>query len=496
MSVQDTLAALKGALAKSAALPDDIAKAFTQSGSATTGMTFYSLEAPAKTLYPVLTPLRNMFPRVVGGMGIQANWKAITGINTGNVGIGISEGKRGGIITTAVSEYLAAFRFLGLDDYVTFEAGFAAEGFDDLNARAKEGLLRSVMLGEEMYDLGGNTGIALGTTPTPSLSAVAGSSSLTNVAHYVHCVALTLEAYRAASVSGGLRETATRTLAGNDTDTFKGGHAQISAQATVTPTAGQNIQASVAAVNGAVAYAWFWGTTTGATVLGAITTIPSVLITALATGSQVMTGKFGSDQSQNDKAYDGLLSLAMKSGSGAYVANMAAGTPGTGTPLTADTGGGIVEFETALAWFWDNYKLSPTHIVVSSQEMGNLQKKILGATSAAAQRFVFTADQSGTPGGIVIRSYLNRYGITGPAQAIPIMLHPNLPAGTVLFLTTQLPYSLSGVPDVVRKLLRRDYYAIDWPLVSRKREYGVYFDGVLQHYFPPSLGVIKGIGNG
>jgi hypothetical protein len=34
---------------------------------------------------------------------------------------------------------------------------------------------------------------------------------------------------------------------------------------------------------------------------------------------------------------------------------------------------------------------------------------------------------------------------------------------------------------------RRDYYQLEWPLRSRKYEYGVYADEVLQHYFPASL---------
>jgi hypothetical protein len=493
--MSQTLEALKAALANSAA-SEELRKSFSQSGSATTGLTYYDLEAPAKTLYPVLTPLRNIIPRVTGKAGIQANWRAITGINTGNVGIGISEGLRGGIIATSVAEYLAAYRFFGLDDYVTFEAESAGAGFDDVNARAKEGLLRSLMLGEERIDLGGNTSIALGTTPTPSLAASGSGTSLTNVAHYVVCVALTHEAYLRASVAGGIAVTdASRVIAGGQTDTYKGGHAQKSSVATVTPTAGQQIAATVTPVNGAVAYAWFWGTTSGSEVLGAITTINSVVITALATGTQTTTSKFTSDQSTNDKVYDGLLSIALKSGSGAYVKTMATGTAGTGTPLTSDSAGGITEIDTALASFWDNYKLSPDCIWVSSQEMKNLQAKILNGSSTAAQRFVFTSDQSGLVGGISVRAYLNKFSLDG-ATAIPIKLHPNLPNGTILFTTSMLPYPLSGVSDVFRKLLRRDYYAIDWPLVQRKREYGVYFDGVLQHYFPPSLGVITNIANG
>lgn len=57
-------------------MPEQLAKStFAQSGSATTGLTFYDLEAGAKFLYPVLTPLRNEIPRVSGRGGIQANWK-------------------------------------------------------------------------------------------------------------------------------------------------------------------------------------------------------------------------------------------------------------------------------------------------------------------------------------------------------------------------------------------------------------------------------------
>src|ERR1700730_18348657 len=55
---------------------------FAQSASATSGLTFYDLELGAKFLYPVLTPLRNMVPRVSGKGGIQAAWRAITAMNT------------------------------------------------------------------------------------------------------------------------------------------------------------------------------------------------------------------------------------------------------------------------------------------------------------------------------------------------------------------------------------------------------------------------------
>ena len=48
---------------------------------------------------------------------------------------------------------------------------YAGQGFDDLRAVAAQTLLESLMLQEEQIILGGNSGLALGTTPTPSLTA-------------------------------------------------------------------------------------------------------------------------------------------------------------------------------------------------------------------------------------------------------------------------------------------------------------------------------------
>src|SRR5262249_29518495 len=111
-----------------------LGKAFTQSGSATTGLTYYDLQDGALALYPVVTPLRNKIPRVGAGRGIQANWKAITGININALAVGVSEGNRGGVTTSSTADYMAAYRGLGLEDYVTFEADYAADGFTDLKA--------------------------------------------------------------------------------------------------------------------------------------------------------------------------------------------------------------------------------------------------------------------------------------------------------------------------------------------------------------------------
>jgi hypothetical protein len=482
--------------------PDHLSKAatFAQSGSATSGLTYYDLELGAKFVYPVLTPLRNEIPRVSGKGGIQAAWRAVTAVNTSGLRIGVSAGNRGAVQAVSSQDYVAAYKGIGLETSVDFEAQYAGMGFDDIRAIGAKVGLEATMIGEEILILGGNTSLALGTTPTPSVANVAGTtgSLLFNTQYSVICVALSLDGVINGSVAGGVQGLITRTNADGSTDQFGGGASGKSANATVTtPNDAVNthlISASVAAVKGAAGYAWFWGAA-GSEVLGAITTINSVLITANAAGTQTAASLGAGDNSTNSLVFDGLVYQALKAGSNAYFAALATGTAGTGTPLTADGAGGIVEIDAMLKDRWDNFRLSVDTIWMNSQEALNISKKILAGQANAAQRFVFESEQSALGGGVMVRTYLNRFSMGG-AKTIDLRIHPNMPAGTLLATSRTLPYPMSNISNVMQIRARQDYYQIEWPLRARRYESGVYADEVLQHYFPPSMGVITNIANG
>ena len=218
-------------------------------------------------------------------------------------------------------------------------------------------------------------------------------------------------------------------------------------------------------------------------------------ITALAAGTQTAASLPAADWSENALVFNGLIYNAMQTGSNAYIAQQPTGTAGVGTPLTSDSAGGIVEIDTALKSFWDNYRLSPDTLWVNSQEALNISRKILAGSATGAQRFVFATSQDDITGGIMARTYINRFSMAGP-KSLDIKIHPNMPAGTILFVTNTLPYPMSGVGNINQVRTRQDYYQIEWPLVTRSWQSGVYADEVLQTYFPPSLGVISNIANG
>jgi hypothetical protein len=472
-------------------MPEQLAKStFSQSASATSGMTFYDLELGAKLIYPVLTPLRNMIPRVPGKGGIQAAWRAVTGVNTTNIRAGVSGGNRGGVIAVSTADYTAAYKGLGLEGNVDFEAQYAGRSFEDVKALGAARLLEATMIQEEYTILGGNNSVALGTTPTPTLvDAATGGALIFNTAYSVICVALALDAVINGSVVRGIDALITRTNADASSDQFGGGAAKKSAAQAVTTAndavSTHKITASLSApVNGAFGYAWFWGSA-GSEVLGAITTNPTYVITANATGTQTALSLGTVDNSQNSLVFDGLLYQAVKTGSNAYVKAIS-------NTLTADNAGGIVEIEVALQDRWDNYRLTPDTMWVNSQQALDVSKKILAGTASSAQRFVFQTMQDMLMAGVMVRTYLNRFSMQG-GQTIDIKIHPNVPAGVILMTTGKLPYPISNVDNVFQIRERQSYYQIEWPLRTRKYEFGVYMDEVLQHYFPPSMIVLYDI---
>ena len=282
--------------------------------------------------------------------------------------------------------------------------------------------------------------------------------------------ALTMDAYLTGSIDTGVRGLVTRTSAEGSSDTYGGGTAKVSPATAITTANDGNathaLAVTVAPVTGAVGYAWFWGTA-GNELLGSITTINSLEITAAATGTQTAASLGAGDNSTNLLVFDGLISMIAKPGSNSYIHVMPTGTAGQGTPLTA--------------------------ILVSSQEQTSITKKVLAGNQQGSQRFVINVNQGDIQGGDLVTSYTNKYTMRG-ARSIAIVPHPNLPPGTILFITDGLPYPLAGISNVLQMRCRRDYYQLEWPLKTRKYEYGVYFDGVLQNYFPPAFGMITNIG--
>jgi hypothetical protein len=484
---------------------DDLRKA-TGTITVASNLIAYDLEAPAKNLYPVLTPLRNAIPRVTRGAGAgdAAHWvqvDAIAGNSVAGVLPWVPEGQRAGRMQITTSQKSASYKTIGLETDVTFEAQSAGMGFEDVMSTAGTRLLQQQMIMEEHAILGGNLSVLLGTPATPTTATATTGGTIADQTNKIYVVALTYMGYQLATVAGGVARLLTVTGMDGLTYTLNGGSSKPSAVATQATAGGgtSTLSLSTTAIKGAVAYAWYVGLS-GAEKLEAITTINSVKLTALAgTGAAFSAITDGAtDRSANATGFDGLLYSAWNSATAYYVAQ-ATGTAGTGTPLTASGRGTITEIDTALKAFWDNYRISPEVIYVSSQELTNIFNKCFISGSNPMVRFNIDAgsNQVSFTAGAVVGFYMNPYSLEG-GQIIPIKLHPTLPAGTLFFWCNNLPafYQSANVPQVAQVQCRRDYYQIPWPIVTRANATGVYSEEVLKVYAPFALGTITNIGNG
>src|SRR5664279_833490 len=109
-TTQETLGLMKESLSKCVTI--------------SSGLNAYDLQAPARNLYPIITPLRNALPRVQRqNPGDAARWRTVTSITgSGFDAMGwVPEGQRSASMSYVANPMVAPYVTLGEEDTVTFE---------------------------------------------------------------------------------------------------------------------------------------------------------------------------------------------------------------------------------------------------------------------------------------------------------------------------------------------------------------------------------------
>ena len=489
-----------------------------------TNLLWYDLKPVVQMLYPYreLIPRISRLPRVGADGGNAFHWKRITGININGASSGVSEGNRGARTAVSEQDLTAVYKTLGFESSVTFEARLGARNLSpETLGISVQAALRSLMIDEEKILINGNATISLGQTPTPTLvaGAVTGlTGAFGGGTVYVVCVALTgmgflgYSPYNAATNLGGVLGQITKVNVDGTTDTFGGGSAQPSVEASVSTSGTQVVTATVTTLPGAFAYAWFVGSASGAEYFAGITPSNQAIFTKYpaATNQPIGNLKVGAvytDNSVDQLTPDGILAqvfgqvtgpspgqamstnpllpnnISYSSG-GSIIYTMAAGN--TGLTLS---GSNFLEIDAVLRAAYEQYKVGFDRILISAVDVLNTFGAMLGqASTANGFRIWFDADAE--TGRIVagrrVTSYLNKFF----NNTLDVEVHPYMPPGTILFWSDRSPYELSGVANLLEAKVRQDYYQIQWPWRSRRYEYGVYCDETFPCYFTPAFGAI------
>jgi hypothetical protein len=481
-----------------------------------TGFNFFDLRGPALFIFPLNTPFIQMIGRrgrVNDGVGTAAHWKATRNPNSTFVYAGVLEGQRNATATPNEVDYLATYKELGMEGGETFTAQFAGEGFTDNLADEHFRNLARLRLQEEMMVLWGNSGTAAGNLgfalgqPTNVTAAAVSGTGLGSGANVVAAVvAITAfgmnpggQAGYAAppSVVSGLTTSYTRTNADGSSTNVSCGVSAISNVSAIVTTPNATfgtVKLSIPAVKGAVAYAWFWGINVAAAAgnvkLGSITAWPNYTVSAPAAGTQLGNAAgLSTDNSFQATDFDGIGTYAFQNGLWSDM---------NGGSFTPAGNGQVAEVESDLQYLWTNFQAQPDAIWCSADVKAALESAII-FSSTGNNSYMFQVSQfeqqAGITGGFVVTGYKSRYSMNlSGGDTIPIRIHPQFPAGTILYDINRNPYPHSRVPGVRELLVQRDYYAIEWPIVTRQWTFGTYVQEVLAHYMPWISAIRTGVG--
>lgn len=484
-NVQDTIAMIK----KSHTAPSGTVFAKGQwrtdspSSNPTVGPKFYNLDPIVQQLYPVVTPLLKIVPRVKSAGGNAQAFKQITGVNSNKMFSGGVEGLRGGLIDFTFRDKTIAFKTSILETRVTWQSELASQGLTPQNrALAAQTLINAFVLDEHKNMIGANGTLALGQTPTPVGASVADAGSLAAGDLVAVCVALSYEGKNRSSVADGVSLDRTITNSMGETINVKGGHAlKSAASAAVTVTAGAALQLAVAAVPGACGYAWFVGATAAAARLVAVTAGNTVSVTALNTTSQLATAVPAADNSAEPLRWDGLLTQMSEAGSGSIIKSL------DGDVLTPNGSGGVVEIDEVLQEAYDAFKISYTRLFVSAKQRRKINAAILSAPAGSgAARILIDGGNQGAKAGTFVTEYINP--VTGRTLALETL--PDLPDNMVLFYSDSVEYQVPNTQNLIEMVMNSDYYQIEYPMISLSYDTGVATYGSLVVRFPPAFGLL------
>ena len=408
---------------------------------------------------PVVTPARNEIPREIAGMGsLVAQWEALLNVNNQQANPAIGVDYAGPLTKFEKTQVFAPYVPLAQAGRVTQDAIAQARNYADALAVAELQVMNQLLIGQDCHIINSQA-YALPAVGIPSTSTSTTTGTIASgTAVYVACAPRSGINY---FYGGSGPAVAGHITSGSTTQT-------------------NTVTATVAAVQGAVAYDWFVGTA-GTQYYYTTTTVASVTVTFVPTAAQALptlpllsttapTTAPTADTSWSANNYNGIIASSL----GDYGVN-AVVTPGTGvypsgatfqdngaSTLTL-TGSGIAQLDEVNLALWNSVQLSPTCYMVNAQQGQDISEIVLG--TSAATTFLPANDASARNalvGGGFLGFYVNR--AAGGSTPIPIVVHPRVAPGTIIARTDRVPFPGSNIGSVfsVRcqyDTARFDYYA-------------------------------------
>ncbi len=445
----------------------------TRAITTASGLIGYELEAPAKVVVPVITPLVNMIPRRKG-MGIDVvHWKAITSFDTQRNWGTLADGATPGQVTYQVAPMQNTLQTIALMNQVSFQAQWRGRSLEaDVRARRTAELLYQLKIQEERWLLQASAYVMV--PPAPVLAPAATGGTVAAGTYWVKVTAKnaqgeTLGSSAAKIVTTGSTSTITITIFTVPNATQY--NVYIASGATYPGDAAAWLQAGISGANAPQP-------AIGATVTlsDGVTMLPSgevqpgyiaVTLTAPpATSGTALssvasnTAKTFVDGSGNLLMWDGIISQALLNTSQANGATLGAQVA---QPAAANGILALSDIDNLLAAMYLQAAGDPDYLVMNPLDNIKLTNLVVGAGQL---RYVVTAGEGDEQAGLTAQYRVTRYLNKASGKELRVVLDRYCPQGQLVFLPMSLPYPIPEATLAVEVETNQEYWGVDFAIVD------------------------------
>lgn len=471
----------------------------TRAITTATGFIGYELEAPAKVIVPVITPLVNMIPRRKGNGIDVVHWKAITSFDTSRSWGTLADGGSPSQVSYSVAAMQNTMQTIAVGNKVSFQAQWRGRSLEaDVRARRTAELLYQLKITEERWLLGAST--LLMVPPAPVLATAATGGTVAANTYWVKVTAKNAQGETTGSSAAKVTTT--------------GATSTITISIMTVPNATQyNVYVGSGGAQPADAAMWLQAGVSGANALqpnvGAnvtlqdgLTTLPSgevqpayfnVTITAPpATSGTALstvasnTAKTFVDGSNNPLMWDGIISQALLNNTTANGATLGAqvAQPAAATGVLA-----LSDIDNLLAAMYLQAAGDPDYIIMNPLDNVKLTNLVVGAGQLR-----YVVQQNGGDNGDLTAQYrVTRYLNKTTGKEMPIILDRYCPQGTMVFLPMSIPFPVAEQNAAVEVETNQEYWGVDFAITDSNFSFADYVDESVKVYFLGGLGVLRGI---
>lgn len=472
----------------------------TRAITTASGLNGYELDAPAKVIVPVVTPLVNLLPRRRGNGSDIVHWKAITSFDTARNWGTLAEGDTPSEIAYAVVAMQNTIQSISLMNSVSFQAqwrGRALEG--DVRARRVAELLYQLKMTEERWILGASANVMV--PPAPVLATATSGGTVAAGTYWVKVTAKNAQGETTGSgvakiTTTGSTSTVTITIFTVPNATqynvyIGSGGSQPADSAMWLQVGLSGGNAPQPAIGGTVTLA------DGATVMPSgevnpgivtvtLTAAPATSGTALSSVAS-NTAKTFVDGSSNPLMWDGLIAQALLNASTANGASLGAQVA---QPAASDGKLALSDLDNLLAGMYLQAAGDPDYLVMNPLDNVRLTNLVVGAGQL---RYVVQAGDAGAGGQLTAPYRVTRYLNKSTGKEMPIILDRYCPQGHIVFLPLSVPFPVPEMSNAVEIETNQEYWGIDLATTDSHFKFADFVDETLKVYFLGGLGVLRGI---